>query len=87
MANRLKRVTAIVQFFVLLSGVAIAIGAGQIDFSFNETLPELGRSPMRILFVGHSSIDYNGGIDHHRCLYLCRYYRLSATSRRRDPWL
>ncbi|MBE9110389.1 hypothetical protein IQ273_13290 [Nodosilinea sp. LEGE 07298] len=65
MANRLRQVQAIVQFFVLLSGVAIAIGACQIHLSVGEPRFELGRSPIRILFVGNSLTYYNGGIDHH----------------------
>lgn len=65
MANRLRQGRAIVQFFGLLSGVAIAIGACQIHISLGEPPPESGQPPMRILFVGNSLTYYNNGIDHH----------------------
>lgn len=65
MANRLRQVRAIVQFFALLIVVAIAIGACQIDISFGEPPAESGQLPLRILFVGNSLTYYNGGIDQH----------------------
>lgn len=65
MANRLRQGKAIVQFFVLLTMVAIAIGACQIDISFDEPPAESGQPPLRILFVGNSLTYYNGGIDQH----------------------